>query len=647
MANQTRRGRRAEVATRRARTDASDVSVESAVAELETQRGEPSRQAATAGADFTRAALSQADFAGADLSHARFDHADLTGANLAKADLSGATLRFATASVADLAAADMSGADLQLGCFKEANLSAANLSGAVLDHADFSGAYLANADLSGASLRFTSLDAATLEGADLSGADLGHAQLDRADLSAANLSGALLDYADFAGANLASANLRGARLRYAKNLTAAQFGQGRVSDATILPLHLQEGGCQPWAKDPSESKSRSMWIAALLMAALAGMGLVWHLLDRAETALHASLVVAAATPVVASPSAIAQPPEPLLAAVSAGVASATPADAPLGAQVFVPELRIETPEAPPLLATAPPGLASLLPRPLPPSLPAATSEVLPVRLARAGSVTEVLAEATTSDLKIVPTAEVSPATLALSTLAPPVVSDAPPPLVQAVTATPTLAVRELATEELVQEPGGIAAKTPPLPGPEPLTLIVSLHEQKIDVYRGIALVTSSKVSSGKRGYDTKAGVFSILEKQRYHHSNLFSGAPMPWMQRLTWSGTALHAGVVPGYPASHGCVRLPFSFAPKLFQMTTPGENVVVSGERVVPKLIEHKNLFQPAPRVAQAALMSARRDQLVPGIFPTAAAAKISSTSQAGSNRASTSRRPRHCEFW
>ncbi|MGH7487291.1 MAG: L,D-transpeptidase family protein, partial [bacterium] len=144
------------------------------------------------------------------------------------------------------------------------------------------------------------------------------------------------------------------------------------------------------------------------------------------------------------------------------------------------------------------------------------------------------------------------------------------------------------------------------------------------VYRGTRLVTSSKVSSGRRGYDTKAGVFSILEKRRYHHSNLFSGAPMPWMQRLTWSGTALHGGVVPGYPASHGCVRLPFSFAPKLFEMTTPGENVVVTGDRVAPKPIEHKKLFQPGPPPAQAALVFAEQDPPpVPGILTAAAASE------------------------
>ena len=131
---------------------------------------------------------------------------------------------------------------------------------------------------------------------------------------------------------------------------------------------------------------------------------------------------------------------------------------------------------------------------------------------------------------------------------------------------------------------------------EPMTLIVSLREQRVDIYRGTSLVTSSKVSTGMRGYSTKAGVFTILEKKRMHHSNLYSGAPMPWMQRITWSGTALHAGVVPGYPASHGCIRLPFSFAPKLYKITGVGEHVVVAQDRPAPKIIEHVALFQPLP---------------------------------------------------
>src|SRR5262249_28866489 len=144
----------------------------------------------------------------------------------------------------------------------------------------------------------------------------------------------------------------------------------------------------------------------------------------------------------------------------------------------------------------------------------------------------------------------------------------------------------------------------PEPG-DPVLLSVSLNRQTIDVYRGTHLIASSKVSSGMPGHETKPGVFSILEKQRFHHSNIYSGAPMPWMQRLTRSGTALHAGAVPGYPASHGCIRLPFSFAPKLFQMTAVGGNVLVANDQLAPKPIEHPNLFQPLPAPVRLALRS------------------------------------------
>jgi len=166
------------------------------------------------------------------------------------------------------------------------------------------------------------------------------------------------------------------------------------------------------------------------------------------------------------------------------------------------------------------------------------------------------------------------------------------PAVFEVSTPPAIAKKERAAKARAEAPA-VAAAT------EPLTLVVSLNEQKIDVYRGTVRVTSAKVSSGMPGHETRAGVFSILEKQRYHRSNLYSGAPMPWMQRLTRSGTALHAGVVPGHPASHGCIRLPFSFAPKLFEMTAVGENVVVAGPQLVPELIDSPKLFQPLPRPA------------------------------------------------
>ncbi len=131
---------------------------------------------------------------------------------------------------------------------------------------------------------------------------------------------------------------------------------------------------------------------------------------------------------------------------------------------------------------------------------------------------------------------------------------------------------------------------------DPLFLVVSTGQQKVDVYRGTTLLTTSQVSTGMPAHPTFLGAFSIIEKQRWHHSNIYSGAPMPWMNRITWSGTALHAGVVPGYPASHGCIRLPYSFAPKLFDITKVGDNVVISRDRPVPALIEHPNLFQPLP---------------------------------------------------
>ena len=131
---------------------------------------------------------------------------------------------------------------------------------------------------------------------------------------------------------------------------------------------------------------------------------------------------------------------------------------------------------------------------------------------------------------------------------------------------------------------------------EPLRMIISLKNQRIDVYRGRDLITSSPVSSGKTGYSTPSGVFSILQRNRRHRSNIYSNAPMPFMQRLTWSGIALHAGRVPGYPASHGCVRLPKKFATTLWSLTNLGAHVVISQEHTAPVDIAHRNLFQPKP---------------------------------------------------
>ena len=136
---------------------------------------------------------------------------------------------------------------------------------------------------------------------------------------------------------------------------------------------------------------------------------------------------------------------------------------------------------------------------------------------------------------------------------------------------------------------------------DPVQLVVSLPKQRIKVYKGTELVVSSRVSSGKPGYSTPSGVFSILEKKRRHYSNLYGGAPMPNMQRLTWSGVALHAsGDVPRHPASHGCVRLPPSFARQLFGFTGKGPHVIIANEDdVKPQRFTHAKLFQPLSRPA------------------------------------------------
>lgn len=107
-----------------------------------------------------------------------------------------------------------------------------------------------------------------------------------------------------------------------------------------------------------------------------------------------------------------------------------------------------------------------------------------------------------------------------------------------------------------------------------VTIVVSLQMQKAFVYRGDGLIGVSTVSSGKAGHETPTGTFEILQKRREHYSNLYDNAPMPFMQRLTWSGVALHGGRIPGYPASHGCIRLPNGFARNLFGVTQLGATV-------------------------------------------------------------------------
>jgi hypothetical protein len=133
--------------------------------------------------------------------------------------------------------------------------------------------------------------------------------------------------------------------------------------------------------------------------------------------------------------------------------------------------------------------------------------------------------------------------------------------------------------------------------PDPLKIVVSLEKQHMYVYRGTEKIFNTRVSTGKRGYSTPAGIYSILEKRRWHRSNIYNNAPMPFMQRLTWSGIALHAsGHVPGYPASHGCIRLPRGSASTLFKKTNVGGHVIVTRGDTSPRPIAHGKLLQPQP---------------------------------------------------
>lgn len=127
-----------------------------------------------------------------------------------------------------------------------------------------------------------------------------------------------------------------------------------------------------------------------------------------------------------------------------------------------------------------------------------------------------------------------------------------------------------------------------------LQVVVSKNDQSLSLYEDGEVVATSRVSTGKSGHETPSGIFSILDKRKYHESNIYSAAPMPFMQRLTWSGIALHEGNVPNYPASHGCIRLPAKFAKSLYGMTSRGVHVIISSADVFLQRIDHPTLLQP-----------------------------------------------------
>ena len=137
----------------------------------------------------------------------------------------------------------------------------------------------------------------------------------------------------------------------------------------------------------------------------------------------------------------------------------------------------------------------------------------------------------------------------------------------------------------------------------PLIIAISIQRQNLKIYDAKGFFAETPISTGMPGHPTPMGVFSVIQKHKLHHSNIYSGAPMPYMQRITWSGVAMHAGVLPGYPASHGCIRMPMAFAVKMWGWTRMGARVVVAPGEMTPADFSHPLLMAqrvaPQPTVA------------------------------------------------
>jgi lipoprotein-anchoring transpeptidase ErfK/SrfK len=150
----------------------------------------------------------------------------------------------------------------------------------------------------------------------------------------------------------------------------------------------------------------------------------------------------------------------------------------------------------------------------------------------------------------------------------------------------------------------------------PLIIAISIEKQKLRIYDANGFLAETPISTGMKGHSTPMGVFSVIQKQKFHRSNIYSGAPMPYMQRITWSGIAIHAGVLPGYPASHGCIRMPMAFAIKMWNWTRMGARVVITPGEMTPTSITHPLLVaqkvapQPATEPQTDAPPAAKSDK-------------------------------------
>jgi hypothetical protein len=171
------------------------------------------------------------------------------------------------------------------------------------------------------------------------------------------------------------------------------------------------------------------------------------------------------------------------------------------------------------------------------------------------------------------------------------------------------------------------------PAPQgPFQIVVEIAKQQVALYGQDGFIARAGISTGMPGHPTPMGVFTVISKAKWHQSNIYSGAPMPYMQRITWSGIAMHAGPRPGYPASHGCIRLPEDFAIRLFHATKVGARVIVTREPAAPVEIAHRNLFVPKKPDEKVAAVAAAVETTKAAISFAAAPAAAATTADAPS---------------
>lgn len=159
----------------------------------------------------------------------------------------------------------------------------------------------------------------------------------------------------------------------------------------------------------------------------------------------------------------------------------------------------------------------------------------------------------------------------------------------------------------------------------PILMVVNLETQRAVVYRNGLPIAITTISSGKKGHETPTGIFTVLQKEKVHHSNLYNSAPMPFMQRLTWDGIALHAGALPGHAASHGCIRLPAKFAETLYGATPMGMTVVVTKREALPAVVPAGDVIAAAASGGQG--IPSERDFWDPARSPTGPVSIVVST--------------------